>query len=91
MYLSQLPAGHFRPNLQLWPECLLRSSQSIREIKDAPIQNNRLDQGPVSQKSRKAISETANRLFWKADLLTCFKLTKRNKSVKFDDLNPLRS
>ena len=28
--------------------------------------------GPVSRKSRKAICETANRLFWKADLLKCF-------------------
>ena len=45
----------------------------------------------VSRKSRKAICEIANRLFWKADLLTCFKETKRKITMKFDELNALRS
>ena len=39
------------------------------------------------------ICETANRLFWKADLLTCFRDDKKKMSVKLDDLiiNTLRS
>ena len=53
--------------------------------------------GPVSRKSQKLFGpekpfvKTANRLFWKADLLHYFKETKRKMIVKFDDLNPLRS
>ena len=40
-----------------------------------------LTRGPVSRKSRKATRETANRLFWKADLLICFQGNKKkNKS-----------
>ena len=41
--------------------------------------------GPVSRKSRKAICETANRLFWRAEHLTCFQGTKRKITVKFDN------
>ena len=44
---------------------------------------------PITFQARKAICETANRLFWKADLLTC--LTKRKMTVKFEDLNPFCS
>ena len=47
------------------------------------------DLEPISQKSRKlfrlekTICETVNRLFWKADLLTCF----QGMTVKFDNLH----
>ena len=46
------------------------------------------DLEPISRKSRKlfrlekTICETVNRLFWKADLLTCF----QGMTVKFDNL-----
>ena len=46
---------------------------------------------PISFRARKAIYETGNRLFWKADPLTCFQGNKKKITVKFDDLNPLRS
>ena len=32
---------------------------------------------PETFRARKAICEVANRLFWKADLLTCFQGTKK--------------
>ena len=36
--------------------------------------------GPVSRKSRKAICEIANGLFWKADLVTCFQGNKKKNN-----------
>ena len=40
------------------------------------------DQGLVSRKSRKAICEIANCLFWKADLLTCFQGNKKKNNCE---------
>ena len=40
-------------------------------------------------RARKAIRETANRLFWKADPLTCLQGNKTQMTVKFDERNPL--
>ena len=37
----------------------------------------RLSKVPITFRARKAICETANRLFWKAGLLTCFKGNKK--------------
>ena len=54
----------------------------------------RFSKVPKTFPTRKAICEATNRLFWKADLLSCFqgnKKIKRKVAVKFDNLNPLRS
>ena len=40
------------------------------------------DLGPISRKSRKAICEIANRLLWKADLLTCFQGNKKKNNCE---------
>ena len=42
-------------------------------------------ESPENFSGPKTICESANRLFWKADLLTCLKVTKRKMTVKFDD------
>ena len=41
-----------------------------------------LGSGPVSRKSQKATCERANRLFWKADLLTCFQGNKKQNDCE---------
>ena len=51
----------------------------------------RFSKVPKTFRARKAICEIANRLFWKADLLTCIYATKRKITVKFEELNPLLS
>ena len=48
-------------------------------------------QGPVSRNTRKAIFETAIRLFWNADLLRCFQDNKKQITERLDDLNYLVS
>ena len=55
------------------------------------------EQGPVSRKSRKLFGpekpfvKLPNACFGKPTFQHVFKPTKRNMSVKFDDLNPLHS
>ena len=46
---------------------------------------------PKNVSPRKAICETANSLFWKPIFYHVFKVTKKQRAVKFEDLNPLRS
>ena len=42
---------------------------------------------PKTFRAQKAICEIANHLFWKADLLTCFRGNKKKITVKFDGVN----
>ena len=39
----------------------------------------RFSKVPITFRARKAICETANRLFWKAGILTCFKGKQKEK------------
>ena len=57
----------------------------------SPWPGTRFSKVPKTSRARKAICETTNRLLWKADLLTCFQANKRKITVRFEDLNPLRS
>ena len=69
----------------------LKWSNVVRNRWPANRAGARFSNVPKTFRARKAICEIANRLFWKADLLTCFKVTKREITVKFDELNALRS
>ena len=42
----------------------------------------RFSKAPITFRARKAICETANRLLWKADLLTCFKGNKKKNDCE---------
>ena len=66
-------------------------SRFVHEIKKKHGSGARFSKVPITFRARKAICETANCVFWKADLLTCLSGNKKKKTVKFDDLNPLRS
>ena len=48
----------------------------------SPISPVLADLGPVSRRARKAICGTANPLFWKADLLTCFQGNKKQNDCE---------
>ena len=69
-------------------DCAILAPTSLLLCKHALTDNTKEKQWPVSRKSRKtfqarkAICESTNRLFWKADLSTCFQGNKKKNNFE---------
>ena len=64
------------------------SSEQVNLLGGVPVapelerSGARFSKVPITFRARKAIWETANRLFWKTDLVTCFQGNKKKNECE---------